>query len=289
MRLAVVLVGSLLALCVTGSLFADDMFGSTGRSGPNPGSLLSINQVNGAGVLIGNTVGGGQGVSGLSFNGAGQLYGSTVSGLGLGSNLLLINPATGGVVLNVGPVLFGGNPISIGDLAFQPGTGVLFGIRSNTDGNRLGGQLFTINTATAAATLVGDTGAGAGGGIAFAPNGTLYQSSYNSNADFTSLNVINPANASRISTVAVNTYYDGLAVRSDGTIFATPGDSDGIFTINPVNGVSTLVGNTGVGFTSDLAFLAAVPEPSTVALISAGVLGIVGYRWRASRRKNRRK
>jgi len=154
------------------------------------------------------------------------------------------------------------HPISIGDLAFQPGTGTLFGVHSNTDGAGGGGQLYTINTSTGAATFVGNTGGGANGGIAFAPNGTFYQTGYNSNFDFTSLNVINPADAGRISTVAINTYYDGLGVRSDGTIFATPGNSDGIFTIDPFTGAATSIGNTGVGSPSDLAFLAAPSHSS---------------------------
>ena len=114
--------------------------------------------------------------------------------------------------------------------------------------------MYTINISTAVATFIGDTGAGAGGGLGFAPNGTLYQTSFNSLQDCPSLNTISPVDAHRITTVPVDKFYDGLGVRYDGVLFATPGASDEVDTIDPVNGAITFIGNTGQGNLSDVAF-----------------------------------
>jgi hypothetical protein len=128
------------------------------------------------------------------------------------------------------------------------------------------------------ATFVGDTGAGAAGGIAFTPGGTLYQAAYNSLLDFFSLNTLSPADASRLATVAIGFYVDGLAVRpGDGTIFATPGNSDEIHTLDPITGLETFVGSTGAGSPGDLAFRPApVPEPGSPMLLGIVVLGLIG-------------
>src|SRR5204862_5034441 len=132
-------------------------------------------------------------------------------------------------IATIGTITDNGVPITIGDLSFQPGTGVLYGIRSGADFVGFAGFLYTININTAVATFIGDTGACFGGGIGFAPNGTLYQLAYNSCFDCTSLNTISPVDAHRINTVPVDLQYDGLGVRpSDGVLFATPGNSDAI-------------------------------------------------------------
>ena len=88
------------------------------------------------------------------------------------------------MIATIGVINDNGTPLSIGDLSFQPGTGVLYGITSNTFSP--GGLLYTINLTTAAATFIGDAQSGAGGGIAFAPNGTLYQTSF-SDPNFSAL------------------------------------------------------------------------------------------------------
>jgi len=267
-------------------LLADVLYGGNGNQGANPGGLTVINQTNGSSALVGDPVTPG-GLSGVAFNGSGQLFGSAINGAGSTSSLVLINPDTGGLVSTVGPIHAGATNISIGDLAFQPVTGVLFGIRSNADLGAQGGLLYTINTTTGAATLVGNTAAGAGGGIAFAKNGTLYQAAYNNNFDFPSLNTLNPNDASRLATLPINAFFDGLAVRSDGTIFATPsGSNSGLFTINPLTGQTTLLGNGNAGSPSDLDFREdpVVPEPVSVLIWLAGGLLAVASRWRQSRR-----
>lgn len=149
-----------------------------------------------------------------------------------------------------------------------------------------GGLLFRINTATGVATLVGNTGTGAGGGIAFAPDGTLYQTAYHHNFDFFALNKLDPNTGAVLSSVPLPTYFDGLGVRPDGTLFATPVASDQIFTLNPLTGAATFVGATGTGLVSDLDFrpeLVVVPEPGSLALFGVGGLALLGYGWRRKR------
>ena len=83
-----------------------------------------------------------------------------------------------------------------------------------------------------------------------------------------------------ISSVSLTHYFDGLAIRSDGVIFGTPGNSDAVYTIS-YTGAETLVGNTGTGLLGALAFQTpgfgrprlpvaapSVPEPATPGLVA---------------------
>src|SRR5207342_2920734 len=105
------------------------------------------------------------------------------------SNLIRINPDTGATISS-SPITAGGVGISIADLAMQPGTNILFGLRSPGDQGGGEGLLYTINKTTGVATLVGNTG-DFFGSIAFAPNGTLYMSA--ADLDFATGNTINIA------------------------------------------------------------------------------------------------
>ena len=105
------------------------LLGGNGNGSPiNPGAIIEINQLDGSGTFIGDPITPG-GLSGIDFNSAGRLCGSTVEGGGSSSFLVDINPVTGALVDTIGEITdAGGTPIKIGDLAFQPGTDVLFGI-----------------------------------------------------------------------------------------------------------------------------------------------------------------
>jgi hypothetical protein len=234
------------------------LYAGIGNGSFNAGSLLEVSQTTGFGTFIADPVTPG-GLTGLVYDpSSGFFLGSTIQGFGSTSKLVRIDPVTGALLATIGQIKDGpgGPAISIGDLAIQPGTSVLYGVRSNADGTGNGGMLYTIDKATGVATFVGNTNAGAGGGISFAPDGTLYQAAFNFFFDFTSLNEISPVDASRISTIPISGYFDGLAVRpSDGLLFAAPGGpSDATFTIDPATGATTIVGFTGQGGPSDLAF-----------------------------------
>jgi sugar lactone lactonase YvrE len=278
---ALIIVIAGLALGTLSSQAAGTMYGGVGNgSGVNSGALLAVDQITGAGTLIGDPVTPG-GLSGLDFDAGGSLWGSTILGFGSASSLVKIDPGTGALISTIGPITETAVPISIGDLAFDPISGKMFGIQSNADALGGGGKLYTIDLGTGAATLVGDTGAGAGGGIAFAPDGTLYQASFHSAFDFLSLNTLDPSDASPITSVALLRYFDGLAVRPDGTIFGATGGADGIYTIDALTGGDTLLGATGRGKVSDLAFdRTAVPDQTSTVLTAATLAGLLALQRR---------
>jgi hypothetical protein len=232
-----------------------------------------VNDTNGAGSLVGNPSPTG-GLTGLGITSGGTMYATTIPGGGGTSDLITLNSATGALIADIGSVRVGsitGPAISIGDLAIQPGTNAIFGLRSNADGTSNGGEVYTINAATGIATFVGDTTTPAGGGLAFAPDGSLWQSGYNPSSAL-ALNKLNPTNAAVISSVTLSQYYDGLAIRADGKFYAVPGgSSDGVYTLNASTGAATLIGNTGAGGLSDLAF---APTVVAVPLPIPGVAGL---------------
>ncbi len=160
-------------------------------------------------------------------------------------------------------ITFNGTPISIGDLAIQPGTDLIYGIHSNADATNFpGGLVFTIDPSTGTATLVGDSGQGSTAGLAFAPDGTFYS------LDFGVLHTLDPNTAAILTSTQLNFGgHDGLAIRpSDGALFATRNGAgtagDEIRLIDPIAATSTLVGETGAGNASDLAFRVVAPEPA---------------------------
>jgi subtilisin family serine protease len=229
--------------------------GNGGGATAVPGGVVVLDQAVGTGTLLGDPVTPGW-FTGIAFTSTGLLYGTTNEGGP--SSLVRIDPNTGGLVATIGPITddpFFGGAVSIGDLAVQPGTDVLFGIRWNGDGAGLGGYLYTIDPVTAVATLVGDTGTCTEGGLAFAPNGTLYFTGY-SDCSFVekSLHVLNPATGAIVSSIPLNGFYESLAVRpTDGALFASAG-SGSLYEIDPATGVEVNWGETGTGVLADLAF-----------------------------------
>jgi hypothetical protein len=264
------------------------MYGGNGGQGSgvsiNDGWLVTIDQNTAAVTPVGHPAGVSR-ISGLAFDLNGNLYVTTLGGGGFPpppppnttSNLLQLNPATGAIISTIGQVHdSGGAGLSMADLAIQPGTGTLFGVRSPNDLGGGAGRLYTIDKSTGLATLVGSTGHFFGS-IAFAPDGTLYMSSAD-NLGMGPANphllTLNPATAGTLTSVATADSFGALGVRPDGVIFGGTGDTGNIDRINPITGAETLVGNTGQNLVGDLDFQ--VPEPGTLGLFSLGMLTIVG-------------
>ena len=258
-------------ISLSSALFADGvpvMYGGNGGHGNgdsiHDGWLVIVDQTTGAVTPVGHpdSV---KRITGLAFDSTGALYGSTLGGAPFPppppfstSKLIKINPDTGAQLSSV-DITDGGNPISISDLAVQPCTDVLYGIRGSQDAAGGFGNLYTIDKATGVATLVVRTGHFFGA-IAFGPDGTLYMTA--ADLDFATDNVINmaletrnPANGALQSSIPTEEFYGALGVRpTDGVIFAGNGDFHTIFTLDPATGAETLVGDTGQNFVGDLAF-----------------------------------
>ncbi|HZO87063.1 MAG TPA: PEP-CTERM sorting domain-containing protein [Chthonomonadaceae bacterium] len=271
--------------------------GNGGHSQPpsiNEGWLVRINQTDASVTPIGHPDGVAR-LSGLAFDATGALFGATQVAGGFPpppgplstSDLIRINPLTGSLVSNIGPITAGGKGISIADLAVQPGTDALFGVESPQDGLGQQGNLYRIDKQTGVATLLGNTGFFFDS-IAFAPDGTLYLASANLGPRGTvadiGLRTLDPTNALILSSVTTNDFFGALGVRpTDGVIFGGTGDTHMIFTIDPVNGAETLVGDTGNNFIGAFAF--SVPEPGALSLLLG--LGLSGAGFAARRRRRR--
>ena len=289
MKINSLLAGTLALVLIAGlaspafSATPGDMYGVEGNGSPgNNGALHIVDQNDASLTFVGEPVVSG-GLSGLAINSAGTAFGSTVSGGGNPSDRGIIDLDTGNLVSTVGIITTAaGAQLSMGDLTVQPVTDILFAMGSNTFSGS-GGELYTIDTTTAQATLVGDTLAGVSGGLGFAPDGTLYYFPVGSTFELWTLD---PTNANVLTTTPTipadaDNEADGLGVRGDGIIFISKtgflGSPFNISTIDPTNGVITLVGNNVDENISDLDF---VPEASvggellsidSTALILAGL------------------
>jgi outer membrane protein assembly factor BamB len=273
----------------TGSVLFGGIGGHNVSSGPaasaNDGALAIVDQNTAAITIVGHPAGVAR-LSGLAFDATGDLFATTQpagafpEGSIGASNLLQLNPGNGAIIASV-PITDRGIPINIADLAVQPGTDLLFGVRGPND--TLGGQgdLYVINKSTGTATLLGNTGH-LFDSIAFAPDGTLYLASGDLSG-VTALSVLNPTNAATISSVFTADFFGALGVRSDGVIFGGNGDGGEIFTIDPNTGAESVIGSTGLSFVGDLAF-APVPEPGSLFLVALGITATLVWRRRRLQR-----
>jgi hypothetical protein len=114
------------------------------------------------GAGIGATISNGASFNGMEWVGS-TLYATAITGPGSNSTLRMLNPYLGTSTV-IGPTGFG--PIS--GLAFDPTSGIMYGITGGPTGN-----LLRMNLTTGAATLIGPTGFRAGS-LEVGPDGLLY-------------------------------------------------------------------------------------------------------------------
>ncbi len=245
----------------TGAILYGGVGGFPGGGSDNIGALVIVDQTNAALTIVGSPEPGIR-LAGVAFDATGSLFGATEGSAlpPLTSTLIRIDPDTGSLISVVGAITNGpgGPAIGIADLAVQPGTDVLYGIRGPTDLGGGGGKLYTIDKATAVATLVGTTPARRDS-IAFTPGGTLYESGLVPGPAM--LYTINPANAAVLTSVPTADGFGGMAVRpTDGVLYAASGGGEpgDVLTVDPATGVATEVGSTDLTLIGSLAFRSCV-------------------------------
>lgn len=173
-------------------------------------------------------------------------------------------------------------------MTIDPNTGQMY----VADG--IGDKLYTIDKTTGAATLVGPFGVIGRdvSGLQFIGN-TLYGLALrDSNPD--ALVTVDPLTGAATLVGTTGTNFGVIAAMgrdpANGTTFiAGPatdfGNNNQLYSLNLATGAATLVGSlTGVQFSisgfsvsGSPPILTSVPEPSTLLLISSGLIGLVGY------------
>jgi len=223
-----------------------DLYGSTAAGG-----IVTLDQQTAADTFIGSPTNGVDPILGLDFDSTGELFASTQNGSQ--SALITVDPDTGISGGSVGSITAGGQPLLVGDIAFQPGTDALFALAISraTPAIVADHRLYRIDTTTAVATLVGDPGFSHTGGLAFDAGGTLWATEPDPSQN--RLVTLNPATGAVLTSVAVDRFLDGLGARVDGTLFGTTaGPTTDVVTVAST-GTTTLVGTPATDVT-DLTF-----------------------------------
>lgn len=256
-------------LLLTAPVSAAELFGSqAGAQGGDGGRLVKLDSSDASTTLIGVPFGG-VGLPGIEFLADGRLV--AVSSVNHDEELdtaylLEIDPATGAVSNSLPLLDSDGNGCAFGDIALQPNTGVLFAMTVNQGNNdsvldrcgvgtgtfgSTGGHIATIDPATGVYTIIGrDPGlVNIAGGIAFAPDGTLYFTSAWEEDDM--LHTLDPATGEVLtsSSLSPGGNFFGLAWHPEedrlyGSFDLFAVDNNQLATIDPGTGNVTLVGLT---------------------------------------------
>lgn len=235
---------------------ADQLFGVE-YSATTP--LYSVDQGTGALSQIGPS--GQDNVGDLASDtrsGSIRVWGVRIAG-GPGGELLEFNTTTGAAT-KVADI---NTTTRMTSLAFDPVGGKLYGNTSIGFG-ATADTLYEIDPANGNATAVGAINFPNVFALAFDQSGRLFGVS----DDAKQLISINPTSGAGtlIAALAVSAAYDIASRPSDGTMFLEDSAGDKLYTVDTGNGALVEVGPFGGSFVNiaGLAFLPAVPEPSTV-------------------------
>jgi hypothetical protein len=206
-----------------GSLYATDI-------APPSWSFGTVNPTTGVFTMI-NNQGGSSDWHGLAgAEAAGLLY-----SIDLPNSNTLVSVTPGGVITVIGS----GTGIQGRGMAFDNNHGILYATGPGTDVQ----SLYTVNTTTGTATLIGSTGI---------------------NSFFVGLEYVE----------GTDILYMVADLDNDGSGFSN------LYSLNTTTGAAALIGSTGVDKLDGLASLptAEVPEPTTIILIGSGLFSLVGLR-----------
>lgn len=220
--------------------------------------LLKIDETTGAMSAVGPT--------GIVMNAMGlRTFNGELHALDqIHDQLVVLNPNDASVVRTV-PVT-GPDVFSEGDVAISPGGS---GYYIDAPGN-----FFSLDFTTGVSTLIAANLPFNIEGMAFSPGGTLY--AIDNKGD---LYTVNPATGATnlLFDTGMDGGYGGLDFRSDGQMFGALGGT--LFSIDLINNTAAQIGlDSGFNITG-LAFLPALPEPSS-AVIGAAAVSMLSLRRR---------
>jgi hypothetical protein len=227
--------------------------------------VVAIDTITGAGTLIG--------VSGLTSTLAlatNNLTGTMYTVDNITGHLDTIDPITG--LGTLGPVITGIGAKFVNGLAFDS-SGVLFAEAIDPSSGS-SAHLFTVNTTTGAATLVGPISPNINLDLAFSASDALY--AWNSAHGLMTVNTATGAGT------LVNPSFSPPSITAltfDGGTLLGAGSS--LFAIDTSTSATTLIGPIGFDIRG-IALAPTVPEPGTLLLSASGLAGFF-----AGRRKRR--
>ncbi|HVU87427.1 MAG TPA: PEP-CTERM sorting domain-containing protein [Pirellulales bacterium] len=273
-----------------GNLLVGD--GHVDRFGQRTNRLIEVDRTTGDRTIIsGSGVGSGPDfqtvIGGLS-------YGNSIVAVDQGLDALLnVDPATGNRTIISGSGVGSGPALSIPAGTAIVGTSAIVA-------NNVTNQLLSVDLTTGNRTVL--SGPGVGTGPAFdLPNDVVLGAAGNLIADDTqAIFSVDPATGNRTiissATVGSGPIWGGLdpwgiTTKADGTILMAALFSGALYTIDPVTGNRTILADathgTGASFVAvlDPVVIPNVPEPSTIALLAIGAMGVLAAARRARRLK----